>query len=399
MIHNADRAAFIRRIIQESDTHTSIPVFNKKTVDEDGNILDADLSFADIITVGYDSVFDASGILIPEGPKASIFDPNQRLVSSNPTKNREQGIHLYHSSFNTITDSELAPLPCVSLLQASGSGKMITNAARVSFYGATHEKATFGDFTNNDRKLIRKLLMENHGSCLEHSFMTFRLFVPNPIFKQFLRHRIGFSFNEISTRYAEILDRLYIPARLLKQSESNKQGSAFELIDNHNDARELYIDYMKEAYSNYTMMLRMGVSREQARNLLPTGFYTEAYVSTNLRALFHFLNLRLDHHAQYEIRQYALMMAIAAMNIYPEVFRIILEDKEVGAKMFQDQDVPHQLMLSVASTDPDYRQSLPNFSLSNIASDEATFIDQKDNENRLNLVNGHSRATFNIRTR
>jgi len=176
----------------------------------------------------------------------------------------------------------------------------IAQMARVSYGQGTKS-------VNEDKGLIRYLLRHNHTSPFEG--IDFKLHMKMPIFiaRQMIRHRTV-SLNEISGRYSVMKDEFYIPdvEDLRKQSTTNKQGGE-EAFDK--ESSQEFVDKInlncKDAYSLYLQMLDAGVSREQARMVLPLNLYTEWYWKQNLHNLLHLLSLRADAHAQKEIRVYA----------------------------------------------------------------------------------------------
>jgi thymidylate synthase (FAD) len=176
----------------------------------------------------------------------------------------------------------------------------IAQMARVSYGQGTKS-------VNEDKGLIRYLLRHNHTSPFEG--IDFKLHMKMPIFiaRQMIRHRTV-SLNEISGRYSVMKDEFYIPdvEDLRKQSTTNKQGGE-EVFDK--ESSQEFVDKInlncKDAYSLYLQMLDAGVSREQARMVLPLNLYTEWYWKQNLHNLLHLLSLRADAHAQKEIRVYA----------------------------------------------------------------------------------------------
>ena len=176
----------------------------------------------------------------------------------------------------------------------------IAQMARVSYGQGTKS-------VNEDKGRIRYLLRHNHTSPFEG--IDFKLHMKMPIFiaRQMIRHRTV-SLNEISARYSVMKDEFYIPdvEDLRKQSTTNKQGGE-ETFDK--ESSQEFVDKIdlncKDAYSLYLQMLDAGVSREQARMVLPLNLYTEWYWKQNLHNLLHLLSLRADAHAQKEIRVYA----------------------------------------------------------------------------------------------
>jgi thymidylate synthase (FAD) len=104
-----------------------------------------------------------------------------------------------------------------------------------------------------------------------------------------------------------------------KQSEDNKQGSSFELVDNEPYCRAVFSKAYSEAYNSYRYLIRQGLAKELARAVLPLGIYTEWYWQIDLHNFLHFCKLRTDPHAQYEIRVYAEAMLAQAESVFPSV--------------------------------------------------------------------------------
>lgn len=206
----------------------------------------------------------------------------------------------------------------LQLIQHTGGDTMIVNSARVSF-GKRIEK-----LEDKDRKLIRFLLDHHHGTPLEHTSLTFLVKCPLFVARQWHRHRIGVSINEISGRYVEVKDEFYIPQTFRSQSKSNRQASVeggFDgLAEEH--AKVVYTKATRDSFNHYQELLRAGVAREQARGVLPLSTYTEFYWTCNLRSLFHFVGLRNHADAQWEIQQYAQSMLEEAKKYFPETISI-----------------------------------------------------------------------------
>jgi thymidylate synthase (FAD) len=188
----------------------------------------------------------------------------------------------------------------VRVVDYMGADESIVQAARVS-YGKGTKKVS------EDRGLIRYLMRHRHTTPFEMADIKFHLRVPMDCWRQWIRHRTA-STNEYSTRYSIAIDAAQRTAanewRL--QSALNKQGSA-DFLD---PAKGEALTHDEDALHNhlrhvYRERLEAGIAREQARKDLPLSTYTEAYWKINLHNLFHFLSLRMDDHAQLEIRQYA----------------------------------------------------------------------------------------------
>lgn len=187
----------------------------------------------------------------------------------------------------------------------------IVQAARVS-YGAGTKKI------NEDRGLIRYLLRHRHTTPLE--MIEFKFHVAMPIFvaRQWIRHRTA-NVNEYSARYSIVPDRFYRPSieNVRKQSTSNRQGGD-EVMDVSTAEEFLSLLEDSEAlYARYLDLTERGVARELARAALPVSVYTEWYWKCDLHNLLHFLSLRMDPHAQIEIRDYATAMYDLIKPIVP----------------------------------------------------------------------------------
>lgn len=223
----------------------------------------------------------------------------------------------------------------VVLVDYMGDDNAIVQAARVS-YGMGTKKVS------DDRGLIRYLMRHRHTTPFEMIELKFRAKMPIFVARQWARHRTV-SLNEISARYSILIDDYYIPERgvVQAQSKTNRQGRGDalpqEIVEHY---RQSLAESCKGAYELYAQYLENGIAREIARLVLPVDFYTEWYWKINLHNLFHFLGLRLDAHAQYEIRVYAEAMWKIAKAVAPiacEAFEdftlnsISLSKKEVAA--------------------------------------------------------------------
>ncbi len=189
----------------------------------------------------------------------------------------------------------------VRLVDAMGSDLSVVNAARVSF---GKRKETFEE---GDKKLIKYLATHEHTSPFRHAYVQFHVKAPIFVFRQWMKHQVGCSWNEISGRYVEFADEEYfVPATFRQQAKVNKQGSEGEIEEgNREAAMKAYLDACRESVAQYKKMLELGVCREQARCVLPLGLYSEVYWTTSLQAVAHFIRLRSESHAQWEIQEYA----------------------------------------------------------------------------------------------
>ena len=209
-----------------------------------------------------------------------------------------------------------------------GDDSAIVQAARVSYGAGTKH-------VSNDEGLIRYLMRHWHSTPFEMCEVKFHVKLPVFVARQWIRHRTA-NVNEYSARYS-ILDReFYIPApeHLAAQSTVNNQGLG-AVLEGEEAARVL--EMLKadagRAYDNYEAMLsqdgQQGLARELARMNLPANVYTQWYWKVDLHNLFHFLRLRADAHAQYEIRVYADLMCKLVADWVPIAFGAF-EDYRMG---------------------------------------------------------------------
>jgi thymidylate synthase (FAD) len=184
----------------------------------------------------------------------------------------------------------------VELIDYMGSDNSIVSAARVSLLGESKGK-------DADEKLIHYLKKNHHDTPFEMVEFVFRVKCPLFIRSQWMRHRT-FSYNEVSRRYTSEEIDFYYTDKLRHQAENNRQASS-GIIENSEAIQYLIKKSTEECFSTYETLLANGVAREQARMVLPQNMYTIFYVKGNLRNWFHFLDLRNDEHAQYEMQLYA----------------------------------------------------------------------------------------------
>ena len=201
----------------------------------------------------------------------------------------------------------------VALVDVMGDDQTTARCARTSYRNAGAERSV-----EDDAKLTRYLVSHKHTTPLE--FCQLRFYMKMPIFvaRQLVRHRTA-SINEVSLRYVKAADEFYVPdaARCQRQSTTNKQGSADETVDDPTQVREIVETAGRAAFAAYARLLEAGLANELARTVLPLGTYTEWYWQTDLHNFLHMCKLRLDPHAQYEIRVYAQAMLDLARAHFP----------------------------------------------------------------------------------
>ncbi len=231
--------------------------------------------------------------------------------------------HARNEKAHAFLDKEFPVLDhgFVRLVDYMGSDAAIVQAARVS-YGEGTKKVS------EDRALIRYLMRQGHTSPFE--MVEFKFHVKLPIFvaRQWIRHRTA-SVNEYSGRYSVMKEEFYIPeAKDIRfQSTVNKQGRAEEEVPE--ELKQRFIDFLRKthtvSYEEYQRLIDEGLARELVRIGLPLSLYTEWYWKIDLRNLFHFLWLRLDPHAQLEIRQYAIVMAKIVKTVCPIAYEAFVD--------------------------------------------------------------------------
>lgn len=205
----------------------------------------------------------------------------------------------------------------VCLVDVMGDDSSVVQAARVSYGDGTKK-------VSDDRTLIRYLLRHRHTTPFEMVEIKFLVRVPMDCWRQWIRHRTA-NVNEYSTRYSLAIDAAQTtpPDEWRTQAKSNRQGSGDPLPPETGqrltEQEKQLQDQMKSVYNE---RIEAGVAREQARKDLPLATYTEAYWKIDLHNLLHFLALRMDSHAQLEIRNYA--QAIGEQIVAP-LFPVVWE--------------------------------------------------------------------------
>jgi thymidylate synthase (FAD) len=201
----------------------------------------------------------------------------------------------------------------VRLVDYLGGDGRVVQAARVSYGEGTR---TYRE----DAALIDYLLRHGHTSPFEQVVLTFHVKLPVFVARQWIRHRTA-RVNEISGRYSVMRNEFYVPAPedVALQSEDNKQGRSAEALgaETAGAVRAALEAGQREAYGDYSALVEQGIARELARINLPLSLYTEWYWQIDLHNLFRFLKLRLDAHAQREIRLYAEAIFGIAQKVAP----------------------------------------------------------------------------------
>lgn len=251
--------------------------------------------------------------------------------------------HIVSQEAEELLDQELT-VPSsgfVRLVDYMGSDQSIVQAARVSYGAGTKS-------VREDRGLIRYLLRHDHTTPFEMVVLKFHIKAPIFVVRQWIRHRTA-SVNEESARYSIVRDEFHEPsvADVGFQSKDNKQGRSQEPVPQ--EIVDRFLSYLKEnretAYSQYEQFLQDNVARELARTVLPLSVYTQFYWQMNLHNLFHFLRLRLDPHAQKEIRDFAEQVAVCAKAVAPHAWEAFEEYKLHGASFSRTEiDIMRKLV-------------------------------------------------------
>lgn len=216
----------------------------------------------------------------------------------------------------------------ICLVDVMGDDASVVQAARVSFgQDARDGNELTGSVSKSERDLIRYLMCHRHSTPLEMAELKFLVRVPMDCWRQWIRHRTA-SVNEVSTRYREVEAEdafaTTLPGDWRLQSTNNKQGSSGDKLDlqqgNFLSEREALLHTF--AMRTYQDRIERGVAKEQARKDLPLSTYTEAYWKIDLHNLLHFLGLRMDSHAQLEIREYATTIGL---DIVKPLFPVVWE--------------------------------------------------------------------------
>ena len=200
----------------------------------------------------------------------------------------------------------------VRLVDSMGGDDAIVQAARVSYGKGTNK-------VSQDRGLIRYLMRHRHTTPFEMVEFKFHCKMPIFVARQWVRHRTA-SINEYSLRYSEARDEFYYPdpEHIQFQSVLNKQGRRGEVpAELKQKVQDDFKEISEKSFAMYSELNEAGVSRELARAVLPVNLYTEWYWKNDLHNLLHFIGLRSDSHAQYEIRVFSDAMAESVKAVAP----------------------------------------------------------------------------------
>ena len=278
----------------------------------------------------------------------------------------------------------------VRLVDSMGGDNAIVQSARVSYGKGTSK-------VSQDRGLIRYLMRHRHTTPFEMVEFKFHCKMPIFVARQWVRHRTA-NINEYSLRYSEARDEFYIPNpdQIEYQSSLNKQGRAGEVS---NELKNKVIQYFNEisdrSFEIYSELNREGVARELARAILPVNLYTEWYWKNDLHNLLHFVGLRSDSHAQFEIRVFSDAMASYIKKVAPHAWEAYqdyavngmrfsgIEQKILETKLPQRvlsdilEDISYSITASLHDNKPRKNEDLYRLYLENGGSDSNEDFDIK----------------------
>jgi len=204
-----------------------------------------------------------------------------------------------------------------------GDDLTVVNTARVSY---NKQSETWGD---KDERLLKYLWDHEHTSPFRHASIRFEIKAPIFVLRQWMKHQIGCSWNEVSYRYTQFEEpEVFYPGLFRSQDAKNKQaGTGILPLADQDKANEILHDGYLAAYKAYNDLIDMGVCREQARIVLPVGIYSKAVWTASLQAIMHFIDLRLDESAQKEIRDYAVAIKTLAQQHFPQSIKLLNKEE------------------------------------------------------------------------
>lgn len=209
----------------------------------------------------------------------------------------------------------------VTLLEVMGNDLTVVNAARVSFAKESTE------MTEKDAKLIRYLAKHQHVTPFFHPQIRFRIKMPIFVAREWYRHQIGFARNEVSRRYVDDEPEFFLADEFRSRDPNLKQGSKDDVHPKNEDIRHLVQKTYEEANETYRLLLDEGVAPEQARMVLPQSMMTEFIETGSLAAYARLCKLRLDPHAQKEIRDYAETVSDILAKVFPVSWAALMGDQ------------------------------------------------------------------------
>lgn len=216
----------------------------------------------------------------------------------------------------------------VRLVDHMGDDLTIVNTARTSF---AKEKLKMDA---SDEKLVAFLVKNKHDGCMRHNVFTFEVHAPLMVVRQWYKHAVAASswddqngWNENSRRYITEDEEFYVPAEFFSTPENKKQGAGGAVdADTNAIYRQKLLKLQEQSEQLYLEAMQAGIAAEQARLFLPAyGLYVTFRWTASLNSVMNFFSLRLDSHAQWEIRQYAEAMKPLVREVVPLAFDAFME--------------------------------------------------------------------------
>lgn len=234
------------------------------------------------------------------------------------------------------------PYGTIELLLCTGDDLGVVNAAKVSFGkestwkmhpGLEPDDPPIEMLSQPDAYVLGYLMRNKHGTPFEHNLLTFRVKAPIFVFREWHRHRIGVSINEMSGRYTRLRKEFYIPDGDHVREQVGKPG-AYNFVTASKELTEATQRELEETYEiawgSYIRMINNGVAKELARLCLPVATYSEMYWSCNARSLMAFLALRNKPDAQREIKDYAAVMEQMFLEKMPVTAQAFIDNGRVA---------------------------------------------------------------------
>lgn len=273
--------------------------------------------------------------------------------------------HVINPKAEEILDKEFKCLNAgfVRLVDYMGGDESIVQAARVSYGKGTKTPS-------EDRILLHYLMRHLHTTPFEMVELKFHVKLPIFVARQWIRHRTA-NVNELSGRYSIMKDEFYVPSEdtIKAQSAKNKQGRADEEVSA--DLRRKVLDTIlfdqQSSYKRYEEFLDDNIARELARINLPLSLYTEWYWKIDLHNLLHFLKLRMDRHAQYEIRIYAETIGQIVKCVAPMAWEAF-EDYVLYGERFSKSEL--MVIANYLDTKNITKEILASYNLAGLEADE-----------------------------
>ena len=201
----------------------------------------------------------------------------------------------------------------VIFVDKMGDDYAVCNSARVSF-----DKEAGSYTPEGNQKLLNYLASWNHWSPFAHVHIKFKFRAPIFIARQFVKHQVGFAWNEVSRRYVSEDPMFWVPDAWRQRPSNIKQGSVQEnAVILEGERLRYYIDHMREHVKDYRTMIKDGVCPEQVRAIMPQSMMTEWIWTGSLQAWWRFFELRSDKHAQAECWPYADAVQKEISNYFP----------------------------------------------------------------------------------